>query len=617
MLDADVRYRKDGLFGRLTASDLALDTRSLIAEGGAEGLYTLRFGYAEIPHRLSESAMTPFLGNGSATLTLPAGFPAATTSTMPLAASLQPVDLGFKRQRFEVAAALSGGENWTYRASLRHEVKDGTQRTAGSFFANAAQLVAPVDQVTDQFELSTTYAGTGWQASLAYQASMFRNGQESLTWANPFNPISGGSTGQLALAPDNQFHQLVASAGYDFSATTRASAEVAMGRMTKNAAYLAPTLNTSLLVPSLPASSLNGSADTLNVSLRLTAAPIDRLRLNASFTRDERTNNTPSAAYPLVSTDMFLGGLRSNQPYGFSQDRVKLSAEFRATKNLRASVGAEEDDRQRTLQETGTTRETTVWARVDAQVLANLNLTAKVAHAERNQSDYSALAWVSPAENPLLRKFNLADRRRDSGSLRADFTVTKGVQLGVDVGISDDDYAHSSLGLLDGRSVSFGADASATLSDDTSVHAFAQGERIRSRQTGSQTFAQPDWTGRNQDAVDVFGIGVKHVALKGKLELGADLAISRSRSEVSVDTGSLTPAFPAAVNSLDSLKLRATYRLRDNLSLTGSYWYESYDSRNWRMDGVLPATIPNVLAFGELAPRYYVNVLSLALRYQF
>jgi hypothetical protein len=35
------------------------------------------------------------------------------------------------------------------------------------------------------------------------------------------------------------------------------------------------------------------------------------------------------------------------------------------------------------------------------------------------------------------------------------------------------------------------------------------------------------------------------------------------------------------------------------------------------VEGVLPATIPNLLAFGEQPPHYTVNVVQVALRYRF
>jgi opacity protein-like surface antigen len=86
---------------------------------------------------------------------------------------------------------------------------------------------------------------------------------------------------------------------------------------------------------------------------------------------------------------------------------------------------------------------------------------------------------------------------------------------------------------------------------------------------------------------------------------------------VTIDTGALNPPFPTATTALDSVKLFATYRLRENVSLTGSYGYERYEARDWRLDGVLPATVPNLLALGELPPRYHVHVIRVGLRYRF
>jgi len=65
------------------------------------------------------------------------------------------------------------------------------------------------------------------------------------------------------------------------------------------------------------------------------------------------------------------------------------------------------------------------------------------------------------------------------------------------------------------------------------------------------------------------------------------------------------------------LKLYATYRLKENMSLNGTYWYEHYKSEDWQLDGVTANTISNVLAFGEQSPSYYANVIMLSLRYKF
>ncbi len=604
---AALRHRGEGgLFGSAQASDLGLDTRALAVEIGNEGLYTLRFGYAEMPRHLADGARTPFLGIGGGVLSLPA--------------SLQAVDIGYKRKRLEAGGTLFSGENWTYSVSLRHDVRDGTQRTAGSFFSTTSHLVAPVDQVTDQLEVSASYASRLWQATLAYHGSVFRNGDQALTWQNPFTPpVSGADRGQLALAPDNQFHQIVGSVGYQINPWMRASGELAIGRMTQDAGYLAATLNTTgLTVPALPAQSLGGRVNTFNGHVRVTATPVERLRLTASYARDERDNETPSLSYPPVQTDMFLALTpRTNQAFSFWQDRFKLSAEYRGPGSLKSSVGAEQDNRERSSQDVATTRETTLWGRVAVQALENVGLALKLAHAKRDNSSYASATWVAPPQNPLLRKFNLAERSRDTAGLRADVTISESASLGVNVDYAFDDYTDSPIGLKNGRSISFGGDLSVAISEQTQLHLYAQGERIRSTQAGSQTFALPNWSGRSKDGVDVFGVGVKHAALKGKLDIGADLVSSRSRSDIAVDTGVAGGEFPTATTRLDSLKLSATYRLQDNLWLLGSYWYEHYDAKDWRVDGVQPGTLPDLLALGEQAPRYNVNVVRVAVRYRF
>ena len=115
----------------------------------------------------------------------------------------------------------------------------------------------------------------------------------------------------------------------------------------------------------------------------------------------------------------------------------------------------------------------------------------------------------------------------------------------------------------------------------------------------------------------MLGLGVKHVAIPNKLDIGADFTLSRSKSEVDVDNALAAPAFPNAKTKLETFKLYATYVLKDNLSITGSYQYEHYDTTDWRLDGIDPATVPNLLALGAQAPNYSVNVFRVALRYRF
>jgi hypothetical protein len=57
------------------------------------------------------------------------------------------------------------------------------------------------------------YDAERFQARVAYYGSIFKNDDAALVWANPYLPLgTGATTGQLALAPSNEFHQLASGA---------------------------------------------------------------------------------------------------------------------------------------------------------------------------------------------------------------------------------------------------------------------------------------------------------------------------------------------------------------------------------------------------------------------
>ena len=171
--------------------------------------------------------------------------------------------------------------------------------------------------------------------------------------------------------------------------------------------------------------------------------------------------------------------------------------------------------------------------------------------------------------------------------------------------------------MTSGSDFNVNGDISVILAPQTSLHFFANHQEIESKQLGSQSFSTTDWSGQNNDRIDVIGFGVKHAVMENKLDIGGDYTVSRSKSEIVVDNGVLGPSFPNFSTSLNSLKLYANYRLKDNVSLQAGYWHERYDSKDWMLDGVAPGTIPNVLALGLQPPQYRVNVIRVSLRYKF
>ncbi len=624
LVGASARWRgEEAGYLDLSVTDFSLDPgpfaprTTVDIEGGVQGSYGLRLRYDEIPHLLSDSARTPYVGSGGADLDLPAGWVTAgsTAGMSGLASSLRGVDLDTERRRAEIGVRLIATRHWDFGVDVRRETTEGRRRTAGAFLFNAAQLVQPIDYETREVEAFAGYSHERWQLRLAYLGSAFENADPALSWENPFTPlVAGADEGELALPPDNEFHQLRVSAGYELSKATRLSGDLAVGRMEQNADFLAPTTNDGLGVAALPRDSLDGRVDTLNAALRVSSRLSDALRVNAEWRRNERDNQTARASFPWVSTDTLVRDARTNLPYDYTEDALGASAIYRLAGGTRVSAGVDRETVQRSFQEVEETREHSVWGKLAARATRSTSFDVRIARERRDGSGYDPLSSTDPPQNPSLRKYNLADRDRELMAVRTSTLLGDGVDLGVGASVARDDYSNSTVGLTRAGETGLDADLAVQLAPDTSLHAFVVRTQTDSRQAGSSSFAGPDWLASTSDTVDTAGFGVERRDLMGKrLDVGVDYAVSNARSAITVGGA----PFPDLESVLHTVKLYATYTFDEGPELHGAWWYERYESKDWALDAVEPDTLATVLSLGEEPPSYSLHAVLATFRYRF
>jgi MtrB/PioB family decaheme-associated outer membrane protein len=621
-LDASARYAGSAGYADFRGSDLGLPYRSMEYEHWLKG-FKWHIGYAELPFLISDSARTPFSGAGSESLSLPPTWVrGVTTQTMPgLAASLQDVKIDSSRKRLGTGFAVLRPRDWEFGLNVKHETREGTMRMAGSFFLNSTHLVAPVDYSTDDVEAYASYAASRWQVRFAYQGSKFTDSNTSLRWDNPYaETIPGATLGQLGLPPSNQYHQISASGGYQFTERTRATGSLALGRAEQDESFLPATVNPTIPLTSvaLPRNSLQGRVDTTRADLKVVSALSAKWGLNVAYLYDDRNNKTPQSTFNWVTTDLQLSPTpRTNLPYSYTRNLFKVSADYRVTPRDKASLGLDRDGQERSFQEVSKTTEDTAWAKY-ALRRDKFDVGLNYARGRRDGSAYTAVPQISPPENPVLRKYNMADRDRSLLGFRAATTPIEMITVGLDYSLAKDDYNNSPVGLTYSKEYTVGLDLSAQVTQDTSVHAYYSRQRIKSAQAGAQSFTNPpDWSADNTDTIQTAGIGLKHALIQDKLDVGADLTTSHSVGDIRVTTALNEPGFPDIKSDLSSLKIYANYKVKGELSVHASLWHERYSSRNWAIDGVGSSTIPNVLAFGETSPDYKINVASLSVRYRF
>ena len=470
-LDEKGWYLFGDVFGRYRGEDAGYlvfegytrsrDSSALFVRGGKQSAYEIRGSYQSIPRRFFDSTATPFGGIGSAVLTLPAGWVRApiTQQMTSLQSSLAPVAIGRDWDIYGLGLDWKAAERWQFIMDYTRREREGVARSSGSFFFSASELLAPIDYTTDDLEVTVRFAADTWQASMIYFGSVFRNGNESLTWDNPYTSPSGADTGRLALPPDNESHQVSLAGSMLLPARTTLNGQVSIGRLTQNTALLAYTTNTTLPTNPLPVSSANGKVDTLNLNLRAVSSPWR----NASFEGELRynvfENKTPVNSYEYVVTDTALAaGPARSSAYDYERREIKLRIDYRLLRGMRLYLGIDNERFDRSRQDRRRTDTNRFWITFRTQFGQRADASVDGFLESRDGSTYETVINPLAPENPLMRKYNMADR--DRNGLRLHGTIFGGERsdFGWELEISEDSYDNSALGLTSSKDARVGAD---------------------------------------------------------------------------------------------------------------------------------------------------------------
>jgi MtrB/PioB family decaheme-associated outer membrane protein len=631
IFDGEGKYRaEDGHNWELFARVLGSDRISAGASGGKQGSYDLYMDYDQFPNLIQDTARTPLSGNTA--LQLPANWVRADTTAgmTELQNSLHPVSLEEERRRLTLGGSLLPARDWTTALRYRRDEKTGRRATgapiggpliAGFPFQTQSTLLAkPVDSVTHLLDANASYLTERSHVNVGYQGSVFDQKNDSLTWQNPFNDLtgSGADAGRMALPPDNQFHQLYATLGTRLGNATRVTARLAIGRMEQNESLLPYSITPGLQNP-LPRSSADGEVNTRNVQLKVGSRPTRNLSLNAAFTYNDRHNETPRTDYDYIITDTTLASdSRTNLNYSFTRESLDLNGAYRFNQVTRVLFGYKRNDIERTLQQIEKNSQDSYWAAVALSPHATLDFDLRYTRSERDGSEFGLVPETEPPQNPLIRKYNMADRDRDAWKGAVFYTPSQVVSIGLTVESTTDEYPDSAIGLTEADNLSASIDASVNPSPEVRMNFFASHQDIESTQLGSQSFSTPTWGAESKDSFGSAGFTFSYMPDGKRFSLNLNYLYSASFGAIEIQD-SIDPAqqFPDNDTTLNRAELYLDYRASDELSWRLGWLYEKYDSTNWSIDGVNPDTMANVLSLGEKAFNYSVHVPVISMSYEF
>lgn len=614
-----IERNEDGTYWSVQGRNLGLGSRSAAVKGGQQGTLDYFLDYRELNHDSYDSAKTVFSGAGSERLTLPADW-VRTDTTQGLTGldiAARDIDIELERKTLSTGLQFFQSDNWDYNFEYTVDERDGTQLMGGSFLLRSAILPEPVDDTTHRFDLSVGYLAQLWQLRLAYHGSFYDNDNQSLTWDNPFNVPGDATKGRSAAAPDNRFNRLMLSGAFRPTARLHGSGHIAVGRLEQDEAFLPATVNTDLAPVGLPRQDLDAEVNTLNARLRLTGNVSRRLTLQAEGFLDERDNDTPIDSYRQVDTDLFVAELRENRPYSFEKSGGELSADYRLTNRVDVSTGYSRERAEFTFQEVDATDTDSYFGELKTRPWDRLEIRVRLGWEERNiDGGYETIA-VSPPENPLLRKFNVADRDRRDIRISANYYASNQISFGLDSVYAADNYHNSAIGLTEAEDRTVTLDASWSPDQNLNAYAYFTRQSIESNVAGSESFGQPDWFADHDDTINTYGLGVQAREIIPHLELGVDLGYTRSRGSITIDSRTSEPSFPNLQTDRISGRLYGEYAFSEQWSYRLDYWLEHYEQDDFFIDGVAPDTIDNVLTTGRESPDYVIHAMGLSAQYRF
>lgn len=606
----------EGDYLSVEAQRLGLPAREASLTQGREGRYELTVGYDGQPNALYQGAVSPLAGNGGA-LHLPQGWVAAgsTGGMSTLATSLVPEDIGTQRRTVSLQARYFANPQWTVYGGMSHQEKDGTEATAGSFLTQAVQLVHAVDTVTDTLEAGLAWSGARAGARLGYSGSWFDNSSTSLRFDNPYRPLVPGSVqGQLALAPANTLQQLQASGNVQLPwRGTALTAAASMGTLRQNAPFV-PVSTLTGTGAAVPAS-LNGDVRLSHFALGAASNPWPRLSVRGNARFDGRDDRTAPLTINTVVTDTYPGGPVHAPRYGQNRTHLDGGADDSVLPWIRLGVGGTfQDVHYAPGQVLDHTHEVESWGRATVTPRDDLSLGLKLGNGLRKVAGFDPAA-LPAAENPQIRAYDTAPRDRAFATLSASWTATPQLAVALAATLANDDYRSSPLGLQSVHERSSAGTLTWTPTQEWSAALDAAYQSQRSLQNGAAGPGGPSWL--YADAQRYWNLGATGRWTHARWSAALDYRYAPSYAAGDASAGTPSAAFAQNTTRFESARLGVRYDASAMLQWHLRLAHESFRASDWALDGVAPATVPNLLALGIMPLHDSVNLLGLSVRYCF
>jgi outer membrane protein OmpA-like peptidoglycan-associated protein len=315
--------------------------------GGQYDAWKGRLYWDWIPHERGINMRTPLLDAPSADLRN--RFPQPNPDTW------AQFNYGYQRKDFGGFFEWQRNSPWYFRVdanTVSYEgIKVGAAANGTSPGNGYIDLAIPVDYRTNNASVEAGYATSKYQFSFAYTYSKFDNGNETMTWSNPY---FGNGVDTTWLPPDNDYQRIALNGSVrqlPFGSTL--AARVTWDKLESDANLATTALNTGGVFGNTnpQESSFNGKVENTTATIALTSAPWKGgdTRLYANYY--DKDNKSTLVEYAPTTSGLYCGtatinGVNTPQPcdnelYGYTKWNLGAEAFWRFMPGNRVGGGVD------------------------------------------------------------------------------------------------------------------------------------------------------------------------------------------------------------------------------------------------------------------------------------
>lgn len=619
-LSGVARYvTQDGDFWITRFEDIGSRAPQFSSEYGKREKYKLSVDFQTIPLRKYGGVSSPFVNPESNTLRLPGDWNKSnTTADFSNPTLFTSFNLGSDWDEFGLNFVYNEDKQFDYAFNYRRIEETGIKESSANQYFQAVYFPQSTNTVTENMVANVAFTGEQWFGDVSVSFSQFNNQLETSSFANPFTAISrDANVTSVSNDPDNTAMKISVNTRYSYLPHSFAKMTLSYEVLKQNEDFLPYTTNQSLLSP-LARNSLDGEISNQYFAVKLHHWFDKNWSVDAKYDYRDRYNKTDASVFRPVISDLFPAEAIINIPYDYTKQSGKFLLHWKDNNGQFATIGYKSKSMERSFYTVRKTTDDTYLMNYKNNFVDSMIIRVSASRADRNASQLELIDLLTIDENPLLKRFNAADRTEDKVSLQFDYMPTESIDTVFTAVFMEDDYDTTDIGLQYSWRSDLSFDVNWHIQEHTNLSAYVQRQQVETTLAGSSRFSTRDWFADNADDIVSYGLNFSMIKLfESKVDFSADLQLSDATTTIDINNAGVLSTLPDTITQWITADVKVSYLYSPQSTFGLSYVYQNYDTADFAIDEVIPGAAASLLTFGQMSNYYNTGYVVVSYNYKF